>query len=99
MLLSEEQILIRDAARVFAQEQVAPQARVWEAAGEIPRALLAEMGPLGFMGMCVPAEWGGVGTELVSHLPAPDESWPADSRPSTVVTVNKTPGPASLPGS
>src|SRR5688572_26425998 len=58
MILSEEQKLIRDTARAFAREKVAPHARAWEAAGEIPRALLAEMGTLGFMGMCVPAEWG-----------------------------------------
>ena len=61
MLLSEEQILIRDTARAFAQEQVLPHVRAWEAAGEIPRPLLAEMGRLGFMGMTVPAEWGGAG--------------------------------------
>src|SRR4029450_2226082 len=59
MLLTEEQTLIRHTARAFAQEKVAPHVRAWEAAGEIPRALLAEMGELGFMGMCVPAEWGG----------------------------------------
>src|SRR6266436_4486041 len=53
MLLSEEQSLIRDTARAFAQEQVAPHVRAWEAAGEIPRPLLAEMGRLGFMVMCV----------------------------------------------
>ena len=56
MLLNEEQTLIRDAARAFAQEQVAPHARAWESAGGIPRPLLAEMGRLGFMGMCVPPE-------------------------------------------
>src|SRR4029453_13603354 len=70
MLLTEEQILIRDTARAFAQEKVAPHVRAWEAAGEIPRALLREMGELGFMGMCVPAEWGRSEehtSELQSH--------------------------------
>ena len=66
MLLNEEQTLIRDAARAFAQEQVAPHARAWEMAGEIPRALLAEMGRLGFMGMCVPPEWGGAVLEAIA---------------------------------
>ena len=46
MLLSEEQTLIRDTARAFAQEKIAPHVRDWEQAGEIPRALLAEMGRL-----------------------------------------------------
>ena len=68
MLLSEEQTLIRDTARAFAQEKVAPHVRAWEAAGEIPRALLAEMGRMGFMGMTVPAEWGGAGADMVSYV-------------------------------
>jgi Acyl-CoA dehydrogenase, N-terminal domain. len=43
MLLSEEQTLIRDTARAFAQEQVLPHVRAWEPPGN-PRSLLAEMG-------------------------------------------------------
>src|SRR6266851_4391847 len=73
MLLNDEQTLIRDTARAFAQEQVAPHVRAWEAAGEIPRPLLAEMGRLGFMGMCVPAEWGGAGADMVSYVLARGE--------------------------
>ena len=68
MLLSEEQTLIRDTARAFAREKVAPRARAWEAEGAIPRDLLSEMGRLGFMGMCVPAEWGGAGADMVSYV-------------------------------
>ena len=68
MILTEEQTLIRDTARAFAREQVLPHVRAWEAAGEIPRALLAEMGRLGFMGMTVPSEWGGAGADMVSYV-------------------------------
>ena len=96
MLLSEEQTLIRDAARAFAQEQVAPRARAWEAAGEIPRALLAEMGRLGFMGMCVPAEWGGAGADMVSYVLALEEIAAADGGLSTVMSVNNSPDCAAL---
>ena len=46
MLLSEEQTLIRDTARDFARDRVAPHVRAWEAEGAIPRALLAERQPL-----------------------------------------------------
>ena len=73
MLLSEEQTLIRDTARAFAQEQVLPHVRAWESAGEIPRSLLAEMGRLGFMGMTVPPEWGGAGADMVSYVLALEE--------------------------
>ena len=73
MLLTEEQELIRDTARAFAQEKVLPNVRAWESAGEIPRALLGEMGKLGFMGMTVPPEWGGAGANMVSYVLALEE--------------------------
>jgi butyryl-CoA dehydrogenase len=96
MLLSEEQILIRDTARAFAQEQVLPHVRAWEAAGEIPRALLAEMGRMGFMGMCVPSEWGGAGASMVSYVLALEEIAAADGGLSTVMSVNNSPDCAAL---
>lgn len=96
MILSEEQILIRDTARAFAQEQVAPHTRAWEAAGEIPRPLLAEMGRLGFLGMCVPAEWGGAGADMVSYVLALEEIAAADGGLSTVMSVNNSPDCAAL---
>ena len=96
MILNEEQILIRDTARAFAREQVAPHVRAWEAAGEIPRPLLAEMGRMGFMGMTVPAEWGGAGADMVSYVLALEEIAAADGGLSTVMSVNNSPDCAAL---
>src|ERR1044072_9624956 len=96
MLLTEEQTLIRDTARAFAQEKVAPQVRAWEAGGEIPRALLREMGELGFMGMCVPAEWGGAEAGMVSYVLVLEEIAAADGGLSTVMSVNNSPDCAAL---
>ena len=96
MLLTEEQTLIRDTARAFAQEQVVPHVRAWEAAGEIPRALLTEMGQLGFMGMTVPAEWGGADADMVSYVLALEEIAAADGGLSTVMSVNNSPDCAAL---
>src|SRR5258707_8440534 len=96
MLLTEEQTLIRDTARAFAHEKIAPHVRAWEAAGEIPRPLLAEMGRLGFMGMCVPPEWGGAGTDMVSYVLALEEIAAADGGLSTVMSVNNSPDCAAL---
>jgi butyryl-CoA dehydrogenase len=96
MILSEEQVLIRDTARAFAQEQVLPHVRDWEASGEIPRALLAEMGRLGFMGMCVPAEWGGAEAGMVAYVLALEEIAAADGGLSTVMSVNNSPDCAAL---
>src|SRR5476649_2688772 len=96
MLLNEEQVLIRDTARAFAQEQVLPHVRAWEAKGEIPRALLAEMGRMGFMGMCVPAEWGGAGAGMIAYVLALEEIAAADGGLSTVMSVNNSPDCAAL---
>ena len=96
MLLSEEQILIRDTARAFAREKIAPHVRDWEQAGEIPRSLLAEMGRLGFLGMCVPTEWGGSGADMVSYVVALEEIAAADGGLSTVMSVNNSPDCAAL---
>ncbi len=96
MLLTEEQTLIRDTARAFAQERVLPHVRAWEAAGEIPRPLLAEMGKLGFLGMTVPTEWGGAGADMVSYVLALEEIAAADGGLSTVMSVNNSPDCAAL---
>src|SRR5471032_701525 len=96
MLLDEEQILIRDTARAFAQEQILPHVRKWEAAVEIPRRLLAEMGKLGFMGMTVPTEWGGAGASMLSYVLALEEIAAADGGLSTVMSVNNSPDCAAL---
>ncbi len=98
MLLTEEQELIRDTARAFAHEQVLPHVRAWEAAGAIPRALLSEMGRLGFMGMCVPPEWGGAGVSMASYVLAMEEIAAADGGLSTVMGVNNSPDCAALLG-
>jgi butyryl-CoA dehydrogenase len=96
MILTEEHTLIRDTARAFAREQVLPHVRAWEAAGEIPRPLLAEMGKLGFLGMTVPAEWGGAGADMVSYVLALEEIAAADGGLSTVMSVNNSPDCAAL---
>src|SRR5579864_1190983 len=96
MLLTEEQELIRDTARAFAREKVLPHVRAWEREGGIPRALLSEIGRLGFMGMCVPPEWGGAGAGMVAYVLALEEVAAADGGLSTVMSVNNSPDCAAL---
>jgi alkylation response protein AidB-like acyl-CoA dehydrogenase len=59
--LSEEQQAIRDMARGFGQEKIAPHAQEWEAAGAIPREVLREAAALGLAAMYVPEDKGGTG--------------------------------------
>lgn len=59
--LSEEQTAIFDMARAFGEQHIAPHARTWEAAGDIPKTLWPQIAELGFGGLYVSEEQGGSG--------------------------------------
>lgn len=90
MILNEEQRMIRDMARSFARQQLAPNAAAWEKAGAYPPEIFAEMGKLGLMGMVVPAEWGGSDTGYVSYAIAMMEIAGGDAGLSTIMSVNNS---------
>ena len=71
--LTEEQRMIRDMARDFAREQLAPHAGRWDKEGWIPDAIVAQMGGLGLLGMVVPEEWGGTFSDYTSYAIAIEE--------------------------
>jgi alkylation response protein AidB-like acyl-CoA dehydrogenase len=78
--LSDEQQAIRDMARAFGRDRVAPHALAWEAEGTIPRDVLAEAGALGFAAMYAPEDCGGAGLtrlDAVLVFEALAESCPA----------------------
>ena len=56
---AEEHRMIRDLARDFARNEVAPNAARWEKDGWIADDAVVKMGGLGLLGMIVPEEWGG----------------------------------------
>lgn len=95
-MLTEDQIMIRDTARQFALERLRPTAGQWDQAEETPRDLLKEMGALGFMGMTIPEEWGGAGTDNVSYVLAMQEIAGGDGGLSTIMSVNNSPVAAAL---
>ncbi|MCY3827890.1 MAG: acyl-CoA dehydrogenase family protein [Rhodospirillaceae bacterium] len=97
-MLTDDQIMIRDTARQFAQERLAPTAAERDRTGETPRDLLAEMGALGFMGMTIPEEWGGAGADTVAYVLAMEEIAGGDGGVSTVMSVNNSPVAAALHG-
>jgi butyryl-CoA dehydrogenase len=90
MQLSESQTLIRDTARAFAREKLAPFAAEWDRKAEFPKAAVAEMGTLGFMGMLVPEEWGGAGVDHVAYALAIEEVAAGDGSCSTVMSVHNS---------
>jgi butyryl-CoA dehydrogenase len=96
MILNEEQGMIRDMARAFALEKLAPHSARWEADAAVPMATLHEMGTLGLMGMTVPEEWGGAATDYVSYALALMEIAAGDGAVSTIMSVNNAPVCAAL---
>jgi alkylation response protein AidB-like acyl-CoA dehydrogenase len=90
MILSEEQQLIRDTARQFARERLAPGAAARDREHRFPAAELKELGELGFLGMVVPPEWDGAGTDYVSYAAALMEIAAGDGPISTIMSVHNS---------
>jgi alkylation response protein AidB-like acyl-CoA dehydrogenase len=67
MQLTENQKMIRDLARSFAREKVAPIAAEIDRSAEFPQATVREMGQLGLLGLTVPEEYGGVNADTLSY--------------------------------
>ena len=96
MLLSEEQRAVRDAARAFAQAEIAPHAAAWERDGGAPRDLYRRMGEVGLMGVCVPPEYGGAGADFVSYVLAMEEVAAADCGVANMMAANNSPVAAAI---
>jgi hypothetical protein len=88
--LSEEQSLIRDTLRAFAQERLAPSAARWDREHHFPRAELSALGGLGALGIVVPERWGGAGLDYVSLAVALEEIAAGDGSVSTIVSVQNS---------
>src|SRR5262249_8994397 len=84
MILTEQQTMIRDMARQFAREELAPHAAERDAKAEFPRQAVEAMAALGLMGMLVPEEWGGAGVDRVSYALAVEELAAGDGSCSTI---------------
>ncbi|MFQ5859337.1 MAG: acyl-CoA dehydrogenase [Anaerolineae bacterium] len=71
--LSEEQRMIRDMVREFAQAEIAPIAHDIDESGEFPHDIYEQMGKLGLMGLPFPEKYGGAGADTVSYALAVEE--------------------------
>jgi butyryl-CoA dehydrogenase len=90
MRLTDEQLLIRDTVRAFAQERLAPNAARWDRDHHFPREELAALGALGALGMVVPERWGGAGADYVSLAVTLEEIAAGDGATSTIVSVQNS---------
>ena len=90
MILTQEQELIRDSMRAFAQERLAPFAAEWDRNHTFPREALNELAELGALGMVVPEEWGGAGMDYMSLVLTLEEIAAGDGATSTIVSVQNS---------
>ena len=89
---SEEQRMIRDSAREFARQELAPHAAQWDRDGWIDDAAVAKMGELGLLGMMVPDEWGGSYTDYVAYALAIEEVAAGCAATATLMSVHSSVG-------
>ncbi len=90
MIPTEEQCMIRDMARAFAAEQLAPGAAARDRDAVFPAEAIREMGALGLMGMLVPPEWGGAGADHIAYAMALEEIAAGDGACSTIMSVHNS---------
>jgi len=83
--LEREHELVRDTVRQFALEKVAPVAEELDREKRFPYEIVAELAVLGLMGMTIPEEFGGAGTDTLSYAIAIEELTRIDS--SVAITV------------
>jgi short/branched chain acyl-CoA dehydrogenase len=71
--LSEEQVMIRDLAREFAQNEIAPRAEYFDRHKEFPYEIIGKMANLGFLGLPIPEKYGGAGADTLTYAIAVEE--------------------------
>ena len=88
LALNDEQREVRDLARRFADDVVAPGAAEWDRTHTFPKEVFAQLGELGLMGVCVPAELGGAGTDFLSYVLVLEELSRGDAGVGVTVAVH-----------
>jgi len=87
---TDEHKMIRNAARDFAQKEIAPIAAQFDESGEFPYETIKKMGAMGFMGMEVPETYGGAGLDTLSYALAIEEICKVDASHGVVMSVNNS---------
>ena len=89
---TEEQRMIRDMAREFSQNELAPNAATWEKEGWIADEVVAKMGELGLLGMVVPEQWGGSYTDYTAYALAVEEVAAGCASTAAMMSVHSSVG-------
>lgn len=87
---TEEQLMIRQTAREFAESEIAPSAVERDLSGEFPYEIIKKLGELGFMGMMVSPDYGGAGMDTISYVLAMTEISKVDASVGVIMSVNNS---------
>lgn len=88
--LTEEHLMIREAARDFAQNELLPGVIERDNEQKFPQELVKKMGDLGFMGIMVDPKYGGSGMDTISYILVMEELSKIDASASVIVSVNNS---------
>jgi butyryl-CoA dehydrogenase len=88
--LSEEQQQVRDLCREFADRELRPNARRWDAEHRFPAEAVKQLGELGLMGVAVPAEHGGAGMDPLAYAVAMEEISRGCASTAVVMSVSNS---------
>jgi alkylation response protein AidB-like acyl-CoA dehydrogenase len=86
--LSADQREIQSLAREFAQAEIEPNAAAWDREHGFPRELFGSLAELGFLGVCIPEEYGGAGADFLSYILVLEELSRADAGVGVTVAVH-----------
>ena len=87
---TEDQLQIQDMARKFAKEEILPSVIERDIKAEYPYEIIKKMGELGFMGMMVSPNWGGVGLDTISYVMAIEEIAKVDASIAITTSVQNS---------
>ncbi len=86
--LTDENRLVQQSVRAFAEAEILPYIREWDEKGEVHREVFAKMGELGFLGAPIPEAYGGAGMDYVSFAILCEELERADTSFRVVQSVH-----------
>ena len=86
--LSDENRLVQQTARAFAEAEIVPNIKEWDAAGEVHPEVFAKLGALGFLGAPIPEAYGGAGADYISFALLCEELERADTAFRVVQSVH-----------
>jgi len=88
--LDDQQQMIRDSAREFAEKEIKPVASEFDEKEAFPADIVKKLGQLGFMGIMVPEEYGGAAMDAISYAIAVEEISRCDGSVGVIMSVNNS---------